>query len=1249
MAASRGGGIWAILLALTIGFTAPAWAADEAAPSGDLLSPPGARLQPPAVMVVEENAAGVVLAIDLPALGLESYEIEGREYHALTLEGGQLVGRPGAPALPAFTRLVAIPPTAGVGLRVLSVEEETLGGIQILPMQAEDGSGFARDDELYRRDTLLGGDPVTVGAPAILRDLRVVPLTVHPVRFNPARGEVRVVRRIEVALDYAGVDLRNVKSRPACPATGLADALYGALVVNYAPGDGRTGPPPDHRGTWLLISRDDAQVTDLLQPLIAWRQRMGFHVVHATTAQTGTSTTSIKAWIQDAYDQWPDPPEYICLVGDVGGAFGLPTFYETVSGYGGEGDHPYVQLDGTDLVPDAWIGRLSAEDLTTLERIVNKIIDYESDPYLTSTAWFTRATLTGDPYDSGPTCVYIQQWLKERLREVGYAQIDTIFTEPFESRTLNSLNQGNTFYGYRGIYGMSGVGSGDIAALQNGPQLTFAVNLTCDTGSWAHGTSRSEAWLRGGVGPNTPTGGIGSIGTATTGTHTRYNNCFYAGTLYGLFWDDRHCIGMAHARGKLEMILNFNEVEPTQATRYCYWNTLIGDPATVMWTGVPEPLTVTYPQVVALGTNLLTVTVTEGGGAPVEGAWVHLYQEGGFSTGGLTDAAGEASLEIDASTAGEVLVTVTGPDLLPHLGSLSIVEADRFVGLHSYTIDDDAVPPSSGNGDGRVNPGETVGLMIALRNYGSQSAPDVVLTATSQDPYLGWVGATTISFGTIDGHQLALAPAPLLVRVDGGCPAGHVARIDLEIVSGADVWPGLLSLPIEGQELIYKDHSLAGVGTLLDPGESGTLVVELENIGVLAAQGPIQAMLGSDGYGVQVTDPYGTFGSIAAGGTGANDADPFGISAPPDCIPGQIVELRMVLTDAAGIRQTVHLAITVGTADSHDPTGPDAYGYYAYDHTDTGYPEAPIYDWIDINPSSGGPGTSVDLDDYGYREDDARTLDLPFAFRFYGEDFDRITVCSNGWLSMDHTYNVNFANYAMPCAFAPPNMIAGFWDDLYQASSGKVYYWNDEANHRFVVSWDNVRRQRGWWQYVNESFQIVLYDPAHYPTQTGDGEILIQFETVNNVDYEGMYATVGIQNEDHTDGLTFNYFDRGPATAADLEDGLAVKFTTRAPGFSGVTSEPTLTGLRLRSGPNPWTAATVVRFDLERAGDLRLQVLDLNGRVVRVLRSGPAGAGPHAVGWRGVDQQGSLLPGGVYLLQLETQGVRRTARTILVR
>jgi len=1206
----------------------------------------GGAVEQPHVEVLASDQHSVRLVIDLPALAIDHYDIGGQDYQTVAVEGGQLHGDPGAPALPAFTRYVSIPATAGVALQVVSVEEETFSSFLLLPMQEDGATSFQRNEQLYSRDEFLGDDPITIGAPSLMRDLRVVPVTFHPVRFNPVTREIRVVRRVELALTYAGVDLRSAKERPTVPLTKGFDQLYRSVVVNYDPETYyRSGEVAPHLGTWLLLSREDATLIQKLQPLIEWRRAMGYNVVHVTTTTTGSSPTGIRTWLQNAYNTWEDPPEYICIVGDATGTFAIGTFNETWTYYSGEGDHPYSQLTGDDLMPDAFIGRLSAEDYTTIERVVNKITGYEQTPFMTDTSWFGRACLTGDPSYSGITCVQIMQWLKEQLRQIGYAQVDTVFTYPYESRTISLLNAGNTFFGYRGYYQMSGISSGDIAALANGWKLTYAINLTCGTGSWRNGTSHNEAWLRGGSGTSNASGGIGSIGTATTGTATRYNNCFFAGAAYGMFWGDDQRLGHSHARGKIEMILNYEAVEYSQAGRYCYWNTLMGDPATDMWTGVPAQLNVTYPASVPVGANVVSVNVRRPSSLPVEGAWVYLRKADQIHIGGYTDAAGTVALPIDTSSPGEVSVVVTGHNLYAYQGSFEIAPAAAYVGLHEYRIDDSA---DGGNGDGQLNPGEEIQLYITLRNFGPQTASDVRLRLGTSDPYVGLLGDAELSFGNMTGYSIRESTVPLRLRLYPGTPPGHVLAFSLTIICEPDAWQAALDIPTSGPNLVFQSAALTGAGTQLDPGESADLQVALKNYGAYAGQGPISAMLASDSYSVQVIDAAGSFNTIPPGATGMNTFDAYRITSPSDCIPGQLANLRLVLVCADGVRQTVPFTLPVGTANSNEPTGPDAYGYWCYDQTDTDYADAPTYQWIDINPASGGPGTSADLNDFSANGDDSRTLDLPFTFVFYGQPFDRVTICSNGWMAMGHTYLTHYRNWHLPSAGGPANMIAAFWDNLYQSGTNKVYYWSDAANHRFVVAWDMVRNDYGGGV---ESFEIILYDPAYYPTQTGDSIVDVMYEQIQDTDSEQMYSTAGIQNADHSTGITFCYFRQRPATAAAYVNGLALRYTTNAPGFAGVGGDAPSgqTRLLLRNEPNPWSGDTTIRFQLAQPEEVRLRIFDLDGRLVRTLHQGALPAGPHALDWSGTNEAGLPLPAGVYYYRLETGAEADTRPMLLMR
>ncbi len=97
---------------------------------------------------------------------------------------------------------------------------------------------------------------------------------------------------------------------------------------------------------------------------------------------------------------------------------------------------------------------------------------------------------------------------------------------------------------------------------------------------------------------------------------------------------------------------------------------------------------------------------------------------------------------------------------------------------------------------------------------------------------------------------------------------------------------------------------------------------------------------------------------------------------------------------------------------------------------------------------------------------------------------------------------------------------------------------------------------------------------------------------------------------------------------------------------SGITTRFVLAG----NYPNPFNPSTTVRFAVPWSARVRLTVFDLQGRLVRVLRDGPAeGPGWHEAQWFGQDAAGRQVGAGVYFYRLEAGTFRETRRMTLVK
>ncbi|MFQ5651503.1 MAG: T9SS type A sorting domain-containing protein [bacterium] len=80
------------------------------------------------------------------------------------------------------------------------------------------------------------------------------------------------------------------------------------------------------------------------------------------------------------------------------------------------------------------------------------------------------------------------------------------------------------------------------------------------------------------------------------------------------------------------------------------------------------------------------------------------------------------------------------------------------------------------------------------------------------------------------------------------------------------------------------------------------------------------------------------------------------------------------------------------------------------------------------------------------------------------------------------------------------------------------------------------------------------------------------------------------------------------------------------------------------TSPNPFNATTVIRYRLQRSGEVRLSVFNLLGQEILILEDGQKSAGDHSAV---VDMR--AFPSGMYLYRLQTRRVSRTRSMILMK
>ncbi|MCK4694570.1 MAG: hypothetical protein KAT74_02345, partial [Candidatus Cloacimonetes bacterium] len=359
------------------------------------------------------------------------------------------------------------------------------------------------------------------------------------------------------------------------------------------------------------------------------------------------------------------------------------------------------------------------------------------------------------------------------------------------------------------------------------------------------------------------------------------------------------------------------------------------------------------------------------------------------------------------------------------LGSFDIVQFDTFVNVYEIEIDDDNIGTSSGNGDRLINPGESIELGVSLKNFGLSTANTISAIITSDSEGIT-ITDNTEDYGDIESGSSSYSSDDFDFSILPSVLGGAEIELDILIEDGSEnEWNDKIYLVVEGPNLYANNYSIIdGNNGILDPDETAELIVTIENVGTVSAD-EINGILSCSDDRIIIEDSLGYFGTISSGGQGTNNYDTFEVTANADIIPGSQFILNLHLYNTEGYDDTVNFILEVGEVYVTDPLGPDECGYYCYDDGDIGYDLAPVYNWIEIDPNYGGPGTIIPLYDFGDMGD-IENIDLPFFLRFYGNNYTTITVCSNGWITPGETDIRSFMNWSIPGPLGPSPIIAPF-------------------------------------------------------------------------------------------------------------------------------------------------------------------------------------------------------------------------------
>ncbi|MDZ4182385.1 MAG: C25 family cysteine peptidase, partial [Candidatus Cloacimonadaceae bacterium] len=634
----------------------------------------------------------------------------------------------------------------------LSSQQTNVAQFRAYPLQQgqelESPKAFVIKNSFYNGGGIYPEAAIEYSDPLVIRDFRIITIQINPFSYDAQNEELIVREDISFRLNYDNSPGINELQGELTGFSPSFAKTYESIILNF--NDYRQLMYANVPPRYLIIhgTTTDQNFHTALNAYVLWKKQKGadVDVANTSTASAGSSTTSIKNYIQSAYNNPATRPDHVILIGDTSGAYTIPTFVTS-----GPGDYPYTHLAGGDGLGDVFIGRISVEDFTQFNLMLAKTYLYERDINIANAAWLERMLLVGDWSPSGISTMYISKYIKEMALYVNpnYTFTELYSGDPSPASMNTAINQGIGFFSYRGYLGMSGWSPSE--SLNNAFRLPHAVIITCGTGNFNGGTATSEAFVRLGTAAS-PKGAVTAIGMATSSTHTTFNNCLHGAIFAGIYAHEMRTMGEAQLHGKLYMHQIFGVSSPTNAVSFSQWTNLMGDPTMEVFVGIPNQFNITVQNIIPLGLSLLDIAVRDAANLAVEGACVTLTQGINVISRGYTDVNGNVIMTLPASMVlGTTVVTVSMHNFKP-LQQNIMVEALATLVPGTIVIDDDANAPSNGNADGNANGGETIEVLFGLQNTGTATISGISGYIMSNSPYVTFVDSLLVYPATPGGE-----------------------------------------------------------------------------------------------------------------------------------------------------------------------------------------------------------------------------------------------------------------------------------------------------------------------------------------------------------------------------------------------------------------------------------------------------------------------------------------------------------------
>jgi hypothetical protein len=717
-------------------------------------------------------------------------------------------------------------------------------------------------------------------------------------------------------------------------------------------------PPGGQKSVEYLIITA-RPLRDAFRPLAEWKTRKGLpadivcveDIVHNPLYRGTDPAESVRNFIIDLYWKWG--LDYVVLGGDVNlvptrmipydyGAQAADLYFSALDGtWNGDCDAKYGgNLDRVDHVEDVFVGRVPAENPKEVEIFLQKFFTYirpEKRDYQTNI--LLLGAILGNDFNwdaddhykeiredflskGGFKIIELEEseFLRGKLEAVEKEETRNGRVEKKKTESAYIFGESNGRAGpcdlkhvvkfvnqgvgimshiiHSNVYlmglGKGWIDAGAVKKFRNRERPFVVFSSGCQVNMFNQESISERVFFH-------PEGGAVAFIGCTVNSYA-YQNIFERDFWESLLYHNVYRIGPLLAACKARR--NFKWKAPSDPfTIIIRGLNLLGDPEMPVWSKRPGDLTVSHPHSVELRPGKVEVTVLAAETQkPVRDALVCLWKEGEVYARGRTAADGRLSLDTSPRTPGKILVTATARNRMPYEGGIA-AKAEGSGAPRTLVVADLAlVDKEKGNGNGLIEAGETVQLLLAFQNTTASDRPGARIRVRDAGRYLKVVSGET-ALGDIRAGAFAIAAKPLVLEAGSEVPPGQRAVVGLSVEQDGETRDEEVVLWLNAPWIVHAGHRIDdgaegdGIITDEDAGETVRFLVDVSNLGTGAARG-LRVELKLRGGEVTVENARQHLSDLPVGSR--RTLEPFRVRVGED-YDGAILEGTLSYTDASGM------------------------------------------------------------------------------------------------------------------------------------------------------------------------------------------------------------------------------------------------------------------------------------------------------------------------------------------------------------